>query len=116
MIPTATRQPINDFYELNIATTEMIRNIGIPAIEFVQPNKLDFKMKLILREGIGYLWGIAFTCWEDPDKQNFVQEWRELKVVLIKNNRSILKSASTVHGSYKSNFKYILLKEGCDLG
>ena len=84
MIPTATRQPINDFYELNYATTEMIKNIGIPAIEFVQPNKLDFKMKLILREGIGYLWGIAFTCWEDPEKQNFVQEWRELKVVLIK--------------------------------
>ena len=84
VIPTATRQPIKDYYELDMATTEMIKNIGIPAIEFVQPNKLDFKMKLILREGIGYLWGIAFTCWEDPDKQDFVQEWRELKVVLIK--------------------------------
>ena len=48
VISTATRQPIKDYYELDMATTEMIKNIGVPAIEFVQPNKLDFKMKLIL--------------------------------------------------------------------
>ena len=73
-IPTATRQQINEFYELNLATKEMITNLGISAIESVQANQLDFKMKLILRDGVGYLWGIAFNCWEDPDKQNFVQE------------------------------------------
>ena len=74
VISTATRQPIKDYYELDMATTEMIKNIGVPAIEFVQPNKLGFKMKLILREGIGYLMGIALACW---DEQDMVQEWRE---------------------------------------
>ena len=84
VISTATRQPIKDYYELEMATTEMMKMIGVPASELVQPNKLSFKMKLILREGIGYLMGIALACWDDPEKQDMVQEWREVKVILIK--------------------------------
>ena len=115
VIPTATRQPINDYYELNFATNEMIKNIGIPAIEFVQPNQLDFKLKLILREGIGYLWGIAFNDWDDPDKQNFVKQWREIKVVLIKTTDQSAKVPARFNGIINLSLNTSYLRKGVEL-
>ena len=111
-IPTATRQQINEFYELNVATKEMITNLGISAIESVQANQLDFKMKLIQRDGVGYLCGIAFNCWEDPDKQNFVQEWRELQVVLIKTTDPSAKVPARFTGIINLSLNTSYLQKG----
>ena len=52
VISTAKKQPIHDSYELEKASTEMMKMIGAQASELVQPNKLSFKLKIILREGI----------------------------------------------------------------
>ena len=111
-IPTATREKINEFYDLQFATKEMITNLGFSAIESVLANQLDFKMKLILRDGVGYLWGMAFNCWEDPDKQNFVQEWRELQVVLIKTTDPSAKVPARFTGIINLSLNTSYLQKG----
>ena len=112
VISTATRQPIKDYYELDMAMTEMIKQIGVPAIEFVQPGKLDFKMKLILREGIGYLWGVALASWDDPETQDIVQEWREFKVMLIKTTDPSAKVPSRFTGVINLPLNTSYLRKG----
>ena len=69
-------------------------------------------MKLILRDGVGYLWGMAFNCWEDPDKQNFVQEWRELKVVLIKTTDPSAKVPARFTGIINLSLNTSYLRKG----
>ena len=115
VISTATRQPIKDYYDLDMATTEMIKNIGVSAIEFVQPNKLEFKMKLILREGVGYLMGIALACWDDPEKQDMVQEWREVKVILIKTTDPSAKVPPRFTGVMHLNLNTSYVSKGVNL-
>ena len=113
-IPTATREKINEFYDLKFATKEMITNLGFSAIESVLANQLDFKMKLILRDGVGYLCGIAFNCWEDPDQQKYVQEWRELQVVLIKTTDPSAKVPARFTGLLNLSLNTSYLQKGVE--
>ena len=73
-IPTATRERINEFYNLQFATKEVVTSLGFSPIETVLANQLDFKMKLMIRDGVGSLCCVAFGCWEDPDQLKDVQE------------------------------------------
>ena len=97
-IPTATREKINEFYDLKFATKEIITNLGFSAIETVLANQLDFKMKLIIQDGVGFLCGFAFNCWEDPDQLKYVHEWRMLKVMLIKTTDPSTKVPARFNG------------------
>ena len=52
VIPTAKKQQIHDSYELEKPSPEMIKMMGAQASELVKPNKLSFKLKISLKEGI----------------------------------------------------------------
>ena len=91
IIPTAKKQKIHDSYELEKPSPEMIKMMGAQASELVQPNKLSFKLKIILREGIGYLMGVALAAWDDPENQDMSQEWREIKIILVRTTDPMAK-------------------------
>ena len=82
-IATASRQPLQSYYDLEPATTEMLKSMGVSTMEFGQQNILEFKTKIILRKGVGYLMGVSFASWEDPENQELMKEWREVKIILI---------------------------------
>ena len=82
-IATASRQPIKNYYDLEPATTEMMKSMGVSTMEFGQQNILEFKTKIILRKGVGYLMGVSLASWEDPENQEMLKEWREVKIILI---------------------------------
>ena len=82
-IATASRQPLQNYYDLKPATTEMMKSMGVSTMEFGQQNILEFKTKIILDKGVGYLMGISHASWEDPENQELMKEWREVKIILI---------------------------------
>ena len=83
IIPTAKKQQINESYMLEKPSTETIKMIGAQESEWDQPNRLRFKMKILLKDGIAYLMGVALAAWNDPENQEMTKEWRELKIILI---------------------------------
>ena len=91
VIPTAKKQQIHDSYELEKPSPEMIKMIGAQASELVKPNKLSFKLKIILKEGIGYLMGVALAAWDDPENQEMTQDWREIKIILVRTTDPLAK-------------------------
>ena len=113
-IPTATREKINEFYDLKFATKEMITNLGFSAIETVLANQLDFKMKLIIRDGGGFFCGFAFNCWEDPDQLKYVHEWRMLQVILIKTTDPSAKVPARFTGLLNLSLNTSYLQKGLE--
>ena len=83
-VPTATRERIAEFYNLQFVTKEAVTSLGFSPIETVIANQLDFKLKLMMKDGVGSLCCVAYACWEDPDQQRDELEWRMLQIVLVK--------------------------------
>ena len=75
IIPTAKKQQIHDSYMLEKTSTETIKMIGAQESEWDQPNRLRFKMKILLKDGIAYLMGVALAAWNDPENQEMTKEW-----------------------------------------
>ena len=113
-IPTATREKINEFYDLQFATKEMVTNLGFSPIETVLANQLDFKMKLMIRDGVGSLCGVAFNCWEDPDQLKYVHEWQMLQVVLIKTTDPTAKVPARFTGLLNLSLNTSYLQKGLE--
>ena len=50
-VPTATRERIAEFYNLQFVTKEAVTSLGFSPIETVIANQLDFKLKLMIKDG-----------------------------------------------------------------
>ena len=113
-IPTATREKINEFYNLQFATKEVVTSLGFAPIETVLANQLDFKMKLMIRDGVGSLCGVAFNCWEDPDQLKDVHEWQMLQVVLVKTTDPTAKVPARFTGLQNLTLNTSYLQKGLE--
>ena len=115
VIPTAKKQQIHDSYELEKPSTEMIKMIGAQASELVQPNKLSFKLKIILKDGIGYLMGVALAAWDDPENQEMTQDWREIKIILVRTTDPMAKVPPRFSGEMNLDLNTSYLSKGMEL-
>ena len=113
-IPTATRERINEFYNLQFVTKEVVTSLGFSPIETVLANQLDFKMKLMIRDGVGSLCCVAYDCWEDPDQLKDVQEWRMLQVVLVKTTDPTAKIPARFTGLLNLTLNTSYLQKGLE--
>ena len=82
IIPTAKKQKIQEYYELEKPSQETVKLMGNQASELAKPNKITFRFKIILKENSAYLIGVALAAWNDPANQELTQDWRELRILL----------------------------------
>ena len=72
IIPTAKKQKIQEYYELEKPSPETMKLMGNMASELAKQNKIRFRFKIILKESIVNLIGVALAAWNDPGNLSLI--------------------------------------------
>ena len=114
IIPTAKKQKIQESYELEKPSPETIKLMGNQASELAKPNKISFRFKIILKESIAYLIGVALAAWDDPENQELTQDWREIRIMLARTTDPLAKVPPRFCGEMKLDLNSSYLSKGME--
>ena len=114
IIPTAKKQKIQDSYQLEKPSPETIKMMGTQASELAKPNKISFRLKIILKESVAYLIGVALAAWNDPENQELTQDWQEIRIMLVRTTDPLAKLPPRFCGEMNLDLNSSYLSKGME--
>ena len=114
IIPTAKKQKIQESYELEKPSPGTMKLMGNQASELAKPNIITFRFKIILKESMVYLIGVALAAWNDPENKELTQDWREIRIMIASTTDPLAKVPPRFCGQMRLDLNSSYLVKGME--